>query len=139
MNDLEKWVLGEMIDKLEYMEGLEVCPCELALNLFERANCDGSYTYSTSKAVQWCHQFFRQLGDAVEDYSHDWGEPPSNVFLFPERFQVQMILYLADTLATSSQFIAENWNSDEITLTKEVIDVIAKEWHEAIAEDIPEE
>lgn len=50
-----------------------------------------------------------------------------------------MILYLADTLATSSQFIAENWNSDEITLTKEVIDVIAKEWHEAIAEDIPEE
>lgn len=132
MNDLEKWVISEMIDKLENYEGVGVYLSDLAYILFENENANGSYTCSTYKARLWCQQYFECLGDAVEDYSHELGEPPANVFMFPERFQLQIIIYLADKLMTTSSFILANWDSDEMTLTREIIDTIIKEWQEAM-------
>jgi hypothetical protein len=133
MNELEKWVMGEMIDKLQEFEGVKAYPSDLAYMLFEEANCNGSYTFSTFEAVQWCNKYFEQLGDVVEDYSSDFGEPPSNVFLFPERFQVEIILFVASNLVGLSEYVTERIdNDDEFILTSSVIETIAKEWQEAM-------
>ena len=133
MNELEKWVMGEMIDKLQEFEGVKAYPSDLAYMLFEEANCNGSYTFSTVEAVQWCNKYFEQLGDVVEDYSHEFGEPPSNVFLFPERFQVEIMLFLASNLVWLSEYVVERMDSDdEFILTSSVIETIAKEWEEAM-------
>lgn len=135
MNGLEKWVLGEMIDKLQEFEGVKAYPSDLAYMLFEEANYNGSYTFSTFEAKQWCNKYFEQLGDVVEDYSHEFGEAPSNVFLFTERFQVEIIIFLASNLVWLSEYVTERVdNDDEFILTDEVIETIAKEWQEAMTE-----
>lgn len=133
MNELEKWVMGEMIDKLAEFKGVKSYPSDLAYMLFEEANCNGSYTFSTIEAVHWCNKYFKQLGDVVEDYSHEFGVTPSNVFLFPERFQVEIILFLAPHLVELSAYINDRINDDdEFILTDEVIETLAKEWQEAM-------
>lgn len=133
MNKLEKWVMGEMIDKLQEFEGVKAYPSDLAYMLFEEANCNGSYTFSTFEAVQWCNKYFEQLGYVVEAYSHEFGEPPSNVFLFPERFQVEIIIFLASNLVWLSEYVTERIaNDDEFILTSSVIETLAKEWQEAM-------
>lgn len=135
MNKLEKWVMGEMIDKLAEFEGVKTYPSDLAYMLFEEANCNGSYTFSTFEAVQWCNKYFEQLGNVVEDYSHEFGVTPSNVFLFPERFQVEIMLFLAPHLVELSAYVNDRINDDnEFILTDEVIETLAKEWEEAMTE-----
>lgn len=136
MNELEKWVMGEMIDKLAEFKGVKSYPSDLAYMLFEEDNCNGSYTFSTFEAVQWCNKYFEQLGDVVEDYSQEFGESPSNVFLNPERFQVEVIIFLASHLVWLSEYVTERIdNDDEFILTDEVIETIAKEWQEAMEDE----
>lgn len=134
MNKLEKWVMGEMIDKLAEFKGVKSCPSDLAYMLFEEANCNNSYTFSTFEAEQWCIEYFDELGEVVEDYYNEFGVRPSyNVFLFPERFQVEIILFLASNLVWLSEYVTERMdNDDEFILTDEVIETIAKEWEEAM-------
>lgn len=134
MNELEKWVMGEMIDKLAEFEGVKTYPSDLAYMLFEEANCNNSYTFSTFEAEQWCTEYFDVLGEVVEDYYNEFGDYPSyNVFLFPERFQVEIMLFLASNLVWLSEYVTERLdNDDEFILTDEVIETLAKEWQEAM-------
>ena len=134
MNKLEKWVMGEMIDKLQEFEGVKAYPSDLAYMLFEEANCNNSYTFSTFEAEQWCIEYFDELGEVVEDYYNEFGDYPSyNVFLFPERFQVEIILFLAPHLVELSAYVNDRINDDdEFILTDEVIETLAKEWQEAM-------
>ena len=134
MNELEKWVMGEMIDKLQEFEGVKAYPSDLAYMLFEEANCNNSYTFSTFEAEQWCIEYFDELGEVVEDYYNEFGVYPSyNVFLFPERFQVEIMLFLASNLVWLSEYVVERMDSDdEFILTSSVIETIAKEWEEAM-------
>ena len=132
MNDLEKWVMNEMIDKMEDMDGLECYLCDLAFELFEAENINGSYDCSSYRAKAWISEYFSELGDVVNEYQSAMGEPTINVFANPEAFQVQIVIFIADRLITTSQFIAEHWDSDEITLDKEIIDVITTEWKSAL-------
>lgn len=134
MNGLEKWVMGEMIDKLAEFKGVKSYPSDLAYMLFEEANCNNSYTFSTFEAEQWCIEYFDELGEVVEDYYNEFGVYPSyNVFLFPERFQVEIMLFLASNLVWLSEYVVERMDSDdEFILTDEVIETLAKEWQEAM-------
>lgn len=134
MNKLEKWVMGEMIDKLAEFKGVKSCPSDLAYMLFEEDNCNGSYTFSTFEAKQWCIEYFDELGEVVEDYYNEFGVYPSyNVFLFPERFQVEVIIFLASNLVWLSEYVTERIDNDaEFILTDEVIETIAKELQEAM-------
>ena len=126
--------MGEMIDKLQEFEGVKAYPSDLAYMLFEEANCNNSYTFSTFEAEQWCIEYFDELGEVVEDYYNEFGVYPSyNVFLFPERFQVEIMLFLASNLVWLSEYVVERMDSDdEFILTSSVIETIAKEWEEAM-------
>ena len=85
---IKEWIL----DKLNEYEG-EI-DCDLAYNLWEKENCDGSITYSTYKAQKWIGKYFSDLGDYVEDYEQEFGTCPVNPFQAPEAFMVIMVIYI---------------------------------------------
>ena len=127
MTRLEKWVLQEMMEHLEDLEGQEVYGCDLAFTLFESENNAGSYTCNAYEAGRWIKEYWDELGEVVEDYEFNYGELPVNPFISTEAFQVQIILFLASRLVGESTFIEVNWN-EEIELTEEAIEQIISEW-----------
>lgn len=136
LNDLEKDVLSHMIDKLDDLEGHEGYVSELAFTLFENENINGSMTYSTYKASQWIMENFHDLGDVVEDMAADWDITP-NPFSNPEKFMVQVVLYLAEQLVYKSDYLLRGRDEEEIdaiTYDAETVALIRSEWEEALSE-----
>ena len=127
MNELEKWVMNEMVEHLEEMEGQVVYGCDLAFTLFESENNTGSYTCNAYSSSQWIKEYWDYLGEVVEDYEFNYGELPVNPLVNEEAFQLQIIIFLASRLVCESTFIEVNWN-DEIELTEETIKQIVSEW-----------
>ena len=127
MNRLEKWVLQEMMEHLEDLEGQVVYGCDLAFKMFENENVNGSYTCNAYEAGKWVKEYWEELGEIVEDYEFEYGELPTNPFVNREVFQLQIIIFLASRLVGESTFIEVNWN-EEIELTEEAIEQIISEW-----------
>ena len=127
MNELEKWVLQEMVEHLEDLEGQVVHGCDLAFTLFEGENNAGSYTCNIYEARQWIKEYWDYLGEVVKDYEFNYGEVPISPFVNAEVFQLQIILHMASMLVGESDYIEEYWN-EEIELTEETIEQIISEW-----------
>ena len=136
LNDLERDVLERMIDALEGMEGRDGNVSDLAFTLFEGENIDGSMTYSTYKAEKWIAEHFHDLADVVEDIVVDWGITP-NPFSNPEKFMVQVVLFLAEELVYTSDYLRRGRDEEEcdcITYDGETVALIRREWEEALSE-----
>ena len=136
LNDLEKDVLERMIDALDDLEGRDGYVSELAFTLFEGENINGSMTYSTYKAEQWIAEHFHDLADVVEDMAADWGITP-NPFSNPEKFMVQVVLYLAEQLVYESAYLQRGRDEEElaaITFDEGTVALIRREWEEALSE-----
>lgn len=134
LNDLEKDVLERMIDALDDLEGRDGYVSELAFTLFEDANMDGTLTYSTYKAEQWIAEHFHDLADVVEDMAADWDITP-NPFSNPEKFMVQVVLYLAEQLVYTSDYLRRGRDEEEIdaiTYDAETVALIRREWEKAL-------
>ena len=134
LNDLEKDVLSRMIDALDALEGRDGYVSELAFTLFENENINGSMTYSTYKAAQWIAEHFHDLADVVEDMAADWDITP-NPFSNPEVFMVQVVLYLAEQLVYTSDYLLRGRDEEEIdaiTYDEETLALIRREWEEAL-------
>lgn len=133
LNNLEKDVLECMIDHLDDLEGRDGYVSELAFTLFEAENIDGSMTY---KAEQWIAEHFHDLADVVEDMAADWDITP-NPFNNPEKFMVQVALYLAEQLVYTSDYLRRGRDEEEIdaiTYDGETVALIRREWEEALSE-----
>ena len=136
LNDLEKDVLERMIDHLDDLEGRDGYVSELAFTLFEGANMDGTLTYNTYEAEHWIAEHFHDLADVVEDMAADWDITP-NPFSNPEKFMVQVVLYLAEQLVYTSDYLLRGRDEEEIdalTYDEETIAIIWREWEEALFE-----
>lgn len=136
LNDLEKDVLERMIDHLDDLEGRDGYVSELAFTLFEGENIDGSMTYDTYKAELWIAAHFHDLADVVEDMAADWDIKP-NPFSNPEKFMVQVVLYLAEQLVYTSDYLLRGRDEEEIdaiTYDGETVALIRREWEEALSE-----
>lgn len=134
LNALERDVLERMIDALDDMEGRDGYVSDLVFTLFEAENIDGSMTYSTYKAEQWIAEHFHDLADVVENMAADWDITP-NPFSNPEKFMVQVVLYLAEQLVYKSDYLLRGRDEEEIdaiTYDAETIALIRREWEEAI-------
>ena len=134
LNKLEKDVLARMIDNIDTLEGRDGYVSELAFTLFENENINGSMTYSTYKAEQWIAEHFHDLADVVEDMAADWDITP-NPFSNPEVFMVQVVLYLAEQLVYTSDYLLRGRDEEEIdaiTYDEETIALIRREWEEAL-------
>lgn len=136
LNDLEKDVLSRMIDNLDDLEGRDGYVSELAFTLFEAENINGSMTFSAYKAEQWIAAHFHDLADVVGDMVADWGITP-NPFINPEKFMVQVVLYLAEQLVYTSDYLRRGRDEEEIdaiTYDAETVALIRREWEEALSE-----
>lgn len=127
MNELEKWVLQEMVEHLEEMEGQVVYGYDLASILFKSENIDGSFTCSAHKSREWIDEYWDYLGEVVDDYEFNYGDVPINPLVNEEAFQLQIINFLAYKLVVESTFVEVNWD-EEIELTEETIEQIVSEW-----------
>lgn len=125
MANLKNWMVEVLTDELDSYEGNTCCGADLAFNVLERYNVDGSYTYSTYKAKQWVQEYFDELGDIVSDMKEE-GLPPIDVFENVEGFQVCVMLYLAQTLLGQCETVDEFWNEEQ-EFTKEIIAKIEEE------------
>ena len=124
-NDLKDWMLGEIEEKLAEWVGYEINVDEMADRLFEGNIVDGTYTYSTKDAKNWIIENFEDIGEIVENLQANYGEIV-NCFLYPEKFQVEIVFELANYMINSSDFIKENIN-ERIKLTQEIADKIIQE------------
>ena len=124
MNNLEKWVMNEMINSLQEYEGVRTHPNDIAFLLFE------NYNNNTSEAIEWIHDYFDCLGDVVK-YFEEY--PIDILFKYPERFKLVVTILLAQQLDSLSPYIAKRIERDEeILLTPLIIKTIINEWQEAM-------
>lgn len=134
MNDLEKCIVEDMIDRLDSVEDLGGYPCDLAYLLYEEDNYNGvitGYAYF-SEAREWINTFWDELKEEMEDYEFNFGEYP-NPFENECAFMVKIVLNAASRLITNSEWVQENWD-EEVEYTEEVIKQIKAELKEAIAD-----
>lgn len=132
MNELEKWIVEDMINRLDVVEGLEGYPGDLAFLLYEEDNYNGVITnYAYKEDVdEWIHTYWDDLGEAVEEYEFGCGES-LNPFSERYKFMVCIVITMASRLIGKSEYVNEHWN-DEITYTAEIIEQIKKELKDSI-------
>jgi len=130
MDTLKNFVIDAMIVELNEMEDREIYGADLGYEIFETANCNGSYTCDAQEAKEFIKDYFESIGEVVEDIKFNLGaENIPNPFTESERFQVIIMLEMSSSLIAQVSVVDENWNN-EFTLTKETIEKITKELEE---------
>lgn len=130
---LEQWVLSEMAGHLRYWKGQDrkIALGDLAFELFDNENATGSYECSAYRATQWIKEYFDDLGEVMAKMKNEWGSV-ANPFNAPERFQVQVILFLASDLVWESRNLLEVYEEDtEVVMTDALLERIAHDWEVA--------
>lgn len=126
-NKLKNYMLHEIYQQLDEYEGQSQYCCDLGYYLFEGANYDCTYTYSTYQAKEWIKEHWDDIGEVVEELKFSLGaESIPNVFDYPEKFMVVIMLELASYMLGKCPYIDKRWN-DEIELTPYRIKRIKKE------------
>ena len=132
MNKLERFILNEMIDSLPDFKGVSVCsPRNLVFVLLESDYCYFKNPKSVKEIRAWINEYFMCFGDVVDDYENEYGcYPYGNIFLFPERFQSNIIFYMARKLALLSKYVANH--NEGFIINDEAINTITEEWQDAL-------
>lgn len=126
-NFLYAEVAERLADKLSEYEGQSVYGADLAFTLFESENIDGSITYSKHKAKEWIKKHFDELGEVVERMQAEWEyNAGADIFDNPEKFMVNVYLWIASEICGTLETVNEFWNDSE-ELTSELIEKITKE------------
>lgn len=122
LNELEKWVIEELKDKFEELEGQEVYLADLPQLLLENeVNC-GSYSCSAKESEQWIKLYFSEIRQFVKSLDDD--VKVSSVFEV-EAFQLDIICLLTKNLLWRSKFVSDNY--ELMTLDAEAIKCILDE------------
>ena len=124
METLKNFVIDAMIDRLNEMEGRTVYGVDLGYEIFDEANCNGSYTCNAQEAENFIKDNYSEIGDVVEDIKFSLGaEFIPNPFTEAEKFQVVIMLEMSNAFCAQCPFIDDNWNNS-IELTEENIKLI---------------
>ena len=130
METLKNFVIDAMIDRLNEMGDREIYGADIGYEIFDEANCNGSYTCSTIEAENFICKYFSEIGEVVEDIKSNLGaEFIPNCFLQSEKFQVVIMLEMSNSLCGQCEFVNINWNN-EIELTEENIKLIISQLEE---------
>ena len=137
-NKIKDFVKSEIVRKLEDFENYicddSVYACDLAYELFENENIDGSFFYDTIQAKKWLSEHFDDLSEIIKELQLQFDEDFCNKILLdffknPDCFIVVVVLEVANYLLGQCKYINENWNND-ITLTNDIIDTICQQLDE---------
>ena len=132
MNKLERFVLKEMIDSLPDFKGVRVCSLRnLAFVLLESDYCYFKNPKSVEEIRAWINEYFMYFWEVVDDYENEYGcYPYGNIFLAPERFQSNIMFYMARRLAPLSKYVANH--NEGFIINDEAINTITEEWQDAL-------
>ena len=132
MNKLERFILSELIDSLPDFKGVRVySPRNLTNVLLEDGYNYSKYPKGIKEVRAWINEYFMYLGDVVDDYYNEFGTLPyGNIFSAHERFQSNVVFYLAPKLAKLSKYVANH--KEGFTITDEAINTITEEWQDAL-------
>ena len=134
MNALEKWVIEDMIERLDGVEDLGGYVADIAHLLYEEDNYNGviGWYVSYNDAKEWINKFWDELKDEVEEYKFNAGEYP-NPFENECAFMVKIVLNAAGRLISKSEWVRENWD-EKVEYTADIVKQIKAELQEAIAD-----
>ena len=102
--------------------------CDLAYELFQGENVDGSLTYSTYWSLELIHKYWYDFADIYQEYVDSTGAT-LNPFDSPESFVVVMLLEQAQNILSKLAIVDKYWN-DEFVLTEKNIKTIIKQMSE---------
>lgn len=125
LNNLETFVAGILIEKLESYEGQESIGSSLASLLFEEFIQQGSYFCNKDESILWIKENFTEIGYVVDEVLKIDSEflAYNNPFSSPEAFMVQIMVYVADYLLYDCKEIEDLYKS-KILLTHEKVEAI---------------
>lgn len=131
-NNFTSTIKEFLIDELEERKGCntQVYISDLAYNLTEYININGSVHCSTYKAIEFIKENFEDFGNLIEFAKNEF-EILLNPFLEAEEVEVfayiEGVRYLLNELKTYQEL---EENNQEIILTDEIIDKLIKELEE---------
>jgi hypothetical protein len=113
-------------DNLEMVEGKKYsCSWDLANDLTQDGNMNGSLTFSTYKASQYIKAWFDNVGVFLDEYKNEYGETPThNPFNDQELFHCLMVIHGVSIILSQVDFLNDD---KEIEITKENAERIKQE------------
>ena len=124
MLGIELFVKEEIEIRLKDLVGKNVYLEELGYGLFEYENINGTYSNNSYQSICWIKQFFEELDEIVEEYEDEFGYSVPSPFGEPEKFQIVIILYIADRLVNNALCNTDLDICSEIELTNDIINTI---------------
>ena len=123
LDTLLEYSVSYIINQLEYFKGNTYDdPYELANDLTMSHNMSGSFTFSTYKAQQYIKEWFNELGDILEEYEFQMGEPLTvNPFTDSEKFHANIVMLKIEWLLSHLEILS---TKDKITLDDQTIQAI---------------
>ena len=119
------------IDALEEMKGNNASSygCDLAYELCEEINVNGTATFSRAKAREYIREWWDEAGAVYEFQKQTYGEALHNHFEDPEAFHVYLIIGGVSVLLSNCSIVYDAWN-DDLELTDDIIDGIIAQINE---------
>lgn len=115
-----------ILEELPSFEGSSVYACDLPIELTQGMRCDGTFTYSTRKAIELIHEWWDDCGDYSDYEKFSFGER-SNPFENPELFLVKMVDEGVNIIMQKSNFIQKHWNGEKIELTPKILRILRRQ------------
>jgi hypothetical protein len=123
---LLEYSVNYIVDRLQDFKGNTYNDSyELANDLTMSDNMSGSFTYNTYDAKQYIKDWFNELGDILEEYEFQFGEPLTvNPFTDSEKFHAIIVILKIEWLLSHLEILSIK---DKIILDDQTIQAITDE------------
>lgn len=116
-------------DKIYDMVGNYYYGADLAYELTQEENANGTLTFSAEASKKLIHDYWIDAGEYWEYERFIFGEHSHNPFDSPESYFVCMVIEGCASLLGQTEALQEVWN-DKFELTKELADTIVEQANE---------
>ena len=125
-SELKKWAAEHCIDRLDEMEGVEVYMDDLATELTENENMNGTVFMSTQKSWDFIAQNRYDAGDVLEEWVSETGSCKPNPLSDPDGFCVLLLEhYVREVLDECPSM--DSLGSGKKELTRDMIDALSED------------
>jgi hypothetical protein len=126
LDTLLEYSVSYIVDRLQDFKGNTYNDSyELANDITLHDNMSGSFTYNTYDAQQYIKDWFNELGDVLEKYEFQMGEPLTvNPFTDSEKFHAIIVMLKIEMLLSDLECLKDK---EQITLDNQTIQAITDE------------
>ena len=125
-SELKKWAAEHCIDRLEELEGAEINMSELATELTENENMNGTVFMSTQESWDFISQNRYDAGDVLEEWVSETGTCKPNPLSEPGAFCVLLLEHYVREVLDACPSV-ESFGEGKQELTREMIDALTED------------